>query len=245
MFRLLTYNIQAGGGRRLEALAAVINGCAPDIVLLQEAVVPSHVARLAELTAMQDWRAVPGRSLAFLSRVPVATSAWVQPRVCRHAILDVVPAGSRPRLFGVHLSAVHAAWTERRRVHELRALLREVAMRADGPHVLAGDFNTVAPGDVLTPSTLPWRLRPLIWMSGGVIRWRTVQTVLDAGYIDAYRACHDDGGATLPAPAPHVRLDYVFLPAAERPRLHACDVVRDVPAPTASDHLPVLADLVE
>ena len=27
-------------------------------------------------------------------------------------------------------------------------------------------------------------------MSGGRIRWRAIQTVLDAGYVDTYRACH-------------------------------------------------------
>ena len=36
-FRLLTYNILNGGVGRTESLAKVINGCAPDLVLLQEA----------------------------------------------------------------------------------------------------------------------------------------------------------------------------------------------------------------
>jgi hypothetical protein len=56
--------------------------------------------------------------------------------------VQVVPAGSAVRVFGVHLAAVHAAWTERRRVFELRALLRSVARHQDGFHVLSGDFNT-------------------------------------------------------------------------------------------------------
>jgi hypothetical protein len=62
--------------------------------------------------------------------------------------------------------------------------------------------------------TLALRLRSLVWMSGGGIRWRTVQTVLDAGYVDGFRMMHaGDPGLTLPTPAPHIRIDYVFVPS--------------------------------
>lgn len=243
MFRLLTYNIREGGHGRTEALAAVINACAPDLVLLQEATAPDNVERLAAATGMADWRAVRGQSLGLLSRRPVVFCEWVRPRISRHAFLDVVPEGEAVRLFGVHLSAVHAAWTEQRRVFELRALLRGVARHQDRFHVLAGDFNTIAPGDVFDVATLPARIRPFVWLSGGRIRWRTVQTVLDAGYVDAFRVAHpNDPGATLPTPTPHVRLDYVFVPQAETARLASCAVVRDPRAVGASDHYPVVAD---
>ena len=122
MFRLLTYNIQRGGRHRVDAIAAVISACAPDLVLLQEATDPSNVERLAAATGMGEWRSFRRQSLGFLSRRPVARYAWVRPRLSRHAFIEVVPAGTSIRLFGVHLSAIHAAWTERRRVMELRAL---------------------------------------------------------------------------------------------------------------------------
>jgi hypothetical protein len=133
-----------------------------------------------------------------MSRAPVAHYAWHKPRVSRHAFLEIVPATTTWRVFGVHLSAVHAAWTERRRVFELRALLRAVAAHQQGPHVLIGDFNTVAPGDLLDIRKLPHRLRTLVWLSGGQIRWKTIATVLSAGYIDAFRRLHPtDAGCTL------------------------------------------------
>jgi len=244
MFRLLTYNIEHGGLGRAEPIANVINAYQPDLVLLQEAVDPPTVARIAEATGMAEWRAQAGESLGFLSRHPVVYSQWIRPRISRHAFVEVVPAGEQVRIFGVHLSAVHAAWTEQRRVLELRALLRSVAAHQHGFHVLSGDFNTVAPGDTLEVKTLPMRLRPLVWLSGGRIRWRTVQTVLDAGYVDSFRAKHpDDPGATLPTPVPHVRLDYVFVPQAFADRIASCDVVRHPEAVRASDHFPVVADL--
>jgi exodeoxyribonuclease III len=148
------------------------------------------------------------------------------------------------RLFGVHLSAIHAAWTERRRLMEVRALLRSVARHQRGFHVLAGDFNTLAPDQDLDMRRLPARLRPFVWLSGGRIRWRVIQTVLDAGYIDAYRSQHALApGHTMPARDPHVRLDYVFVPRPFADCIEQCEVVTQPDAASASDHLPVFAAL--
>ena len=244
MFRFLTYNIQHGGVGRADAISKVINACGPDLVLLQEATDPSNVERIAAATGMAEWRAFRRQSLGFLSRQPVAFSEWIRPRISRHAFIEVVPAGERVRLFGVHLSAVHAAWTEHRRVLELRALLRSVARHQDGFHVLCGDFNTVAPGEPLDIQRLPLRLRPFVWLSGGRIRWRTIQTVLDAGYVDAFRLKHPiDPGPTLPTSNPHIRLDYVFVPKQYSERVLSCDVVHHPEAVRASDHFPIVADL--
>ena len=246
MFRLLTYNIRRGGQRRVDAIAKVINSCRPDLVLLQEATDPSAVERLAGACGMAEWQAFHRQSLGFMSRRPVAFSTSIRPRFSRHAFIEVVPAGEDLRLFGVHLSAVHAAWTERRRVMELRALLRSVARHQDGFHVVSGDFNTVAPGELLNVERLPLRLRPFVWLSGGRIRWRTIQTVLDAGYVDAFRFKHpQDPGLTLPTSNPHIRLDYVFVPKAYAERVIACDVVQHPDAIGASDHFPVVADLLD
>jgi exodeoxyribonuclease-3 len=243
-FRLLTYNIRMGGIGRVEPLAHVINACAPDVVLLQEATRPAVIERLAARTGMAEWRAFPRQSLGYMSRKPVVHASWHRPRLSHHAFVEVVPAGDPLRLFGVHLSAVHAAWTERRRVYELRALLRSVRQHQAGLHVLAGDFNTLAPGALLDVHRLPFRLRPFVWMSGGRIKWRTIQTVLDAGYVDAFRACHpDEAGFTMPTGDPHVRLDYAFVPDAFSDRIRRCEVVCHPDAQTASDHYPLVVDV--
>ena len=244
MFRLLTYNILHGGTGRVDAIAQVINSCAPDLVLLQEATNPANVERLAAATDMADWQTFQRQSLGFLSRKKVSFFQWIRPRISRHAFLEVVPAGDELRVFGVHLSAVHAAWTERRRVIELRELLKSVDRHREGFHVLTGDFNTVAPGEEFDTDKLPFRLQPLIWLSGGSVRWRTIQTVLDAGYVDSFKLKHpDDPGLTLPTTDPHIRLDYVFVPHQYSTRVMACEVVRHPSAVRASDHFPVVADL--
>jgi exodeoxyribonuclease-3 len=142
------------------------------------------------------------------------------------------------------LSALYSAWTERHRVIELRALLASIARHQHGFHLLAGDFNTLAPGDLLDFRKLPHRLRALVWLSGGNIRWRTIQLVLDGGYIDAYRLLHgSDVGYTFPTWAPHVRLDYVFTPTAFSNRVRRCEIVTHAAAAAASDHLPLAVEV--
>jgi endonuclease/exonuclease/phosphatase family metal-dependent hydrolase len=212
-------------------------------VLLQEATRPAIVAEIAEACGMIEWRAFERQSLGYMSRLPVTHVSWHKPRLSHHAFVEIVPGGQTFRVFGVHLSAVHSAWTERRRVFELRALLRAVQRHESGFHVLAGDFNTLAPGATLDPARLPLRLRPLLWVTAGRVRWRTIRTVIEAGYIDAYRTMHPESpGFTMPTWDPHVRLDYAFVPAAYADRVAACDVVAHRDAAAASDHLPVVVD---
>lgn len=242
--RLLTYNIRYGGTSREDLLISTIAGSSPDVVLLQEATRASVVERLAKGTGMAQWATFRRQSLGFMSRRPVEHFEWHQPRFSRHAFLEVVPAGTAVRCFGVHLSAVHAAWTERRRLFEVRALLKGIERHQTGFHVLAGDFNTLAPGEILDIRRLPLRLRPFVWLSGGRVRWRTVQQVLDAGYVDAFRLMHPgDAGFTFPAADPHLRLDYVFVPVPFADRVSACTMTNAGDAARASDHFPLLADL--
>ena len=242
--RLLSYNIRRGGRGREAQLLEVIRACAPDIAVLQEATLPAVVETLARDSGLSVWGAAPKFSLGFLSRVPIAHYEWHRPRLSRHAFLQLEPAGCDIRIFGLHLSAVFAAWTERRRTFELRALLRSIARHQHGFHVLTGDFNTLAPGEMLDARKLPRRLRALVWLSGGSIRWRTIGLVHEAGYVDAFRALHPhDPGLTLPPSNPQVRLDYLFTPSTYADRIVSCEVVRSEAVTRASDHCPLLCSI--
>lgn len=244
MLRVLSYNIQRGGVGRERHLAAVINEQSPDIVVLQEATRPDVVERLGAATQMTTVAAGRGRSLGFLSRIPIAEHRWVRPRWSQHAFLEIRPEGMDVRLFGVHLSAVHAAWTEARRVRELRALLSAIKEHGQTHHVLVGDFNTIAPNERLDVGRLPARLRVLVWLSGGRIRWQTIAIMLGAGYVDGFRLLHEgEPGLTFPTWDPHARLDYVFIPRPFAPRLTACEVVDSAAVRAASDHFPVRAEI--
>jgi len=214
-------------------------------VVLQEATRPDVVEDVARAAGMTAWASHPDHSVGFMSRVPIAHHEWHRPWPSRRAFLEIVPEGDRVRIFGVHLSAVHSNWTEQLRVRELRALLKGIARHQHGFHVITGDFNTLAPGEQLDVERLPYRLQAVLWLSGGRIRWETIQIMLDAGYLDAYRMLHPkDPGFTFPTWDPHLRLDYAFVPGASTARLKACEVMAAAPAlKEASDHLPLLAEV--
>jgi hypothetical protein len=129
------------------------------------------------------------------------------------ALSGTAAGGIRRAIFGVHLSAIHSNLAERRRAYELRSLLRGIAHHQDGFHVIAGDFNTLAPGEPLDVKRLPPRLRALVWLTGRSLHWTTIRLMLDGGYRDGYRLHSTDPGFTFPTWDPHVRLDYIFLPA--------------------------------
>jgi exodeoxyribonuclease-3 len=238
---VLSYNIKRGGVGRVEALAAVINAQAPDLVVLQEATRPDIVQRLARATAMPTVVSARGRSVGCISRVPIDSYRYARPRLSQHAFLEIVPRGMDVRVVGVHLSAVHAAWTERRRVLELRSLLATVDKYGDSFRVIVGDFNTLAPNEALDFSRLPYRLRMLVWLSGGRIRWQTIAIMLGASYADAFRAGDEtDSGYTFPTWDPHVRLDYAFVPKTHLDKVISCRVVREgTDVKLASDHFPL------
>ena len=254
--RLLTYNIREGGVGRVEQLAEVIVATNADVVALQEARDPAVVERLAQLAGFAHFGSRRAHSTGFLSRVPVRSHAWRHPPRTRHALLEVALAEGLPRLFVVHLRAWFSRWNERQRTRELRGLLAGIREQLERErhafafHVLAGDFNALAPGELFDSSPMPAWIRGMVWLSGRDIGRTTIETMAAEGYADAWRTTHPDSaqepGYTFPVWHPHVRLDYVFTPVAYASRLTACEV-RCAPGVTmtASDHFPLLVELAE
>ena len=250
----MTYNIREGGVGRAEAIAEVIEAARPDVVALQEARDPAVVERIAYLAGFEFFGSRRSHSTGFLSKVPVSNYGWRHPARTRHALLEVALAEGYPRLFVLHLRAWFSNWTARQRARELRGLLdgiQEQLKREEHAfafHVLAGDFNALAPGEPFDPSPMPRWIRGMIWLSGRNIARSTIQMMQADGYVDAWRTLHGNQdtypGYTFPVWNPHVRLDYVFTPAAYASRFTACEVRR---APervhTASDHFPLLVEI--
>jgi exodeoxyribonuclease-3 len=243
--KLLSYNIRFGGRGRERELAEVIRSVSPDLVVFQEATRPDVIARLAVATNLPFWSARREHSIGYLSRLEISHHEWHYPAGAKHSFLEIVLKGSEERIFGLHLSSMFSKWSERRRVREIRALLKSIERHRQGFHVLVGDFNTLAPGEILDVRRMPAWIRGLVWLSGRDIQRETIQHMSDADYVDGYRRLHpDDKGYTFPVWDPHLRLDYAFVPSTFVERLLAAEVVT---APEvvrkASDHFPLLARL--
>ncbi len=239
---------------RAEEIAEVIGAARPDVVALQEARNPAVVKRIASLAGFRFFGSRQSHSTGFLSNVPVINHGWRHPPRTRHALLEVALADGFPRLFVLHLRAWFSNWTERQRARELRGLLdgiQEQLKREEQAfafHILAGDFNALAPGEKLDSSHMPAWIRGMVWLSGRDIARTTIEMMQSHGYIDAWRALYadheKDPGYTFPVWDPHVRLDYVFTPAEYASRFMACEVRRMPEAVrTASDHYPLLVEI--
>ncbi|MDQ3801472.1 MAG: endonuclease/exonuclease/phosphatase family protein [Acidobacteriota bacterium] len=243
--RLLSYNIRFGGRERQALIARVINEIAPEIVVFQEASDPRVIEYLSDACRMPYHAARAKNSVGFISRLEIAHHEWHHPRGAHHSFLEIQLAETNLRIFGLHLKARFSKWSERQRHHEIRSLLESVKRHQDGFHVIVGDFNTLAPNEVFNFQLMPLWIRALIWISGRDIRRDTIQTMLDAGYLDGFRNLYpDDKGYTFPVWQPHVRLDYIFIPARYSDYLKSCRVVKEPAIVTqASDHFPLLCEL--
>ena len=243
--KLLSYNIRFGGHGREAELAEVIRTVAPDIVVFQEAIDPNVIERLATATTLPIWAARRKHSIGYISRLNVAHHEWHYPAGAKHSFLEIVLEGSETRIFSLHLSAIFSKWSERRRAREIRSLLKGIERYQEGFHVLVGDFNTLAPGEILDVRRMPTWIRALIWLSGRDIQRETIKIMGEAKYVDGYRLLHaEEKGYTFPVWDPHLRLDYVFLPERFASRLQSCEVIDQLPkVQAASDHFPLLSEL--
>jgi endonuclease/exonuclease/phosphatase family metal-dependent hydrolase len=166
MTRVLTYNILVGGARRVDQIAQMIQSAQPDVVGLVEATNPRVVQELAERLGMDyrmsghgdhatDWQ------VACLSRLPI-THVQVHSRQGRLSkpFLEVgvqEEDGRALTLFVMHLAASFsrsARGGDRIRRQEAREILRITKAKRGTPHLLIGDFNSLAPGDTLEASRL-------------------------------------------------------------------------------------------
>jgi exodeoxyribonuclease-3 len=252
--RLLTYNIREGGVGRADKIAGVITAANPDVVALQEARNPLVVKEIAERAGFPYSGSRPAHSTGFLSKVPVTAFDWRYPPRTRHALLEVSFADGFPRLFVLHLRAWFSKWSERQRARELRGLLDGIQQQlvrenhAFAFHLVAGDFNALAPGELFDSSPMPAWIRGMIWLSGRDIARSTIAMIQSDGYADAWRAVHashdEKPGYTFPVWNPHVRLDYVFTPASYASRIVGCEVRRSPEeVKVASDHCPLLVEI--
>lgn len=241
--RVMTWNLHAlrtpwlTTRRCVDAVVGVLRDTAPDVVGVQERPLgPLGRWRLRRVARRAGLRVVVGggasRTTALLLRADLPSDQpaayrlpWELPRTRRGASTARVLPGADP----VRVVVIHLGLDAGERERHLRLLLDRLP-RTD-PLVVLGDLNEL-------PDQPSWR------------------TLLDQGLTDA--AAH--AGPTFPASAPTQRIDAVlvgptFPASAPAQGVDAAPVgyglrvtaarVLDVPAAlVASDHLPVVVDLV-
>jgi exodeoxyribonuclease-3 len=244
-FRVATYNLQDGGKGRVSQLLAVMKATGADIFALTEADDPEVVAELADGLGMEHvWaRGAWDRHLAVLSRFPILDhTIFNQPPITQGALqvrLDV--EGQELTVFSLHLRPYPLAIYEFRRWQAVRGLLKVIAEQQLGPHLLAGDFNTVAPGDRYQKQHIGPGLRRLLWLQGGRFIRLAMPVLFKAGYVDSFRMLNPgDPGFSYRLWGHHIaRFDYLIADPQLAPRLQRCWQEVDE---AASDHDVLVAE---
>jgi endonuclease/exonuclease/phosphatase family metal-dependent hydrolase len=321
--RVLTYNLLHGGRGREDLIAAVLERADADVVALQEASDLELVGHLGDRLGATVHVGSPADhashlNVVILSRLAVERSVnHPHPGMLRtHLEVELrLPSRTMPRLrvHAVHLAARfgEARNGEARRMREIGHVLDDIDDAPPAPHCIVGDFNAVAPGDIVAATDFFARMRELReagllvrgddgmmgplprpdehdpdhdarWWAVDIhprldvgiptlpaafhpatqflprvamldrllnsrIRRDTMSHLVDLGYVDGYRALHDDEGYTCATWLPAARIDYVMVDPTLSDRLVACDVVGGPQRPdpdvlSASDHLPVVAE---
>lgn len=162
-----------------------------------------------------------GVAVAFRSPMKKATTIdltllrdGLKPTMPRNALaVETEVFGHKVVLASVHLD--HNADPEVR-LAQGEKLVAEIRRGSEDAYctVLAGDFNDTEDSPV-------------------------VRYVRSAGFVDAYRACHREGGDTFPAGDPRTRIDYIFVRG--RGTVVLSDLLPNDPA--LSDHAGVFAEI--
>ncbi len=171
--RLITYNILLGGARREEHITALLQRADADVIALQEVSNPNFVSALARALGMDsvvgEASDGSGMNVAVLSRLPIRR--WHNHRhpgrmLRSHLECDIAIGRRHLPTLGIHAVHLAARFGERRkgeerRRRELDALLGDLGATPASPHLIAGDFNALAPGDHLEATAFFARMAEL------------------------------------------------------------------------------------
>lgn len=272
-FRVMVYNILYGGVGREKLIRDVIGAIHPDVGVFTEVTSADSFDLIADAVGPNRAAAAirrNGQRAVIVSRWPILHSSlhgppWAPQKWVQATFQPF--GGPAISVCGVHFVPQPLWPFELCRCIEARSLLKQLRPRAGTPHIIAGDFNALIPGDGFRRDHAELWVRVECAIQGGWPRW-ALKGLLDAGYTDCYRACHErEDGFTVPAWDPAFRVDYVFasaslgrsLRAAETlgasasmesarvpPRRSLAELLGWTPVRSlgdaASDHLPVWAD---
>ena len=246
--RVLTYNLEFGGRKQLEAITTVLQQANADVVGLTEADDEGVVTTLAErLQVHHLWARGSGdRHIALLSRYPIGDWHIYNRSPLTQAVLQAkidAPGGSFT-VFTIHFLPYLLLPFELHRWRAVGALLRLIRQEEPGPHLILGDLNAIGSGDRVLQHLNPARMRRVMAWQLFIVFRLAIPRLCRAGYTDCFRRLHPrEDGFTWHTGLRTTRYDYILADKVFAAALQSCRVVDDVEGVhLASDHYPVLAE---
>ena len=252
--KVLTYNLEFGGRKQLEAIHEVLAHINADVIGLTEADDQEVVQILAERLKLNHiWGAGSGeRHIALLSRYPIQQwQIYNKPPLTQAALAVRLRLPDGPlTIYNVHFLPFLLLPFEIRRWQAVGKLLEVIEKQStlpaaiSTPHLIIGDINAIGPGDRVLQHKNPARMRRLMLLQLRLIFRLAIPRLLQAGYTDCFRHLHPkEDGFTWWTINPTTRYDYIFADKQMSLKLKTCRVVNEIPAVRrASDHFPLLAE---
>lgn len=260
--RLMTWNIKTGGvdrgrGDRLDAIVRVVGRQAPDVLALQELRDfdrdgHRRLRRLADAVGMTPYLACStfGQPVGVLVRPPgvIGSGTAIRWRLHHAAAVVAVPTDRGPfTVVSTHLNP----FSPYRRMREARWLAARYAS-ARRAVVIAGDLNALDPwtDHAERLARLPSLYRRRHLGPDGSADTRAVAAFDAAGFADLWRVAGTGDGLTAPTTGgggrefSGMRLDYVLGSPAVAAVASGSRVVSGDESEYASDHYPVVVDLL-
>ncbi|RME81379.1 MAG: hypothetical protein D6775_13700 [Caldilineae bacterium] len=191
----------------------------------------------------------PGNSFgnALLSRYPILASAAHHltpvPGHTPRGLLEArvqLPDGRPPlTVYVTHLDPRD----EETRLIQTQAVLSWTGRDRHRPHILMGDLNTYHPDDYATAESLAEFQALVDELEWTFYEAHVIPRLLKAGYQDAWMLAGRGEAATYEAPNALFRIDFILVSDMLAPDVRACYRWDADPAPLASDHYPVVAEL--
>ena len=261
--RVLAWNIWHGGRRKgrdegVQRVVEVIEQCDPDIVLMQETYGSGprisgrlgfdYFLRSSNLSVMSRFPIVDVHRLASGFRFGGVT-VELRPgvRVQAYSLwIDYLPSVG-DQLAGGATAGELAAADAKTRGRDIQSILAELlphlAQTPDLPVIVGGDFNS--------GSHLDWTASAagLANHQGRVVDWPVSRSMMEAGFIDTFRAAHPDPvespGLTWSPEFPDShqdRIDYVYV-RGNGWQVEDARILSDHPRGWPSDHAAMLTTL--
>lgn len=161
-----------------------------------------------------------------------------------------------------HFVVLHLnPFSYKKRNEEIRIVLDQLSNVPEKESVLImGDFNSLAPTDSLFYGKNDEKLvlmkekelenDKIRNLNNENLDYSVIQLIIDAGYIDTWKQMHPENytksaptSSMRSDPANDVRIDYIWINEAMRPRLKNSTIIKDDLSERLSDHYPMLLEL--
>lgn len=244
---ILSYNVLEGlqhSKVQIDVLVDWVGGLAPDIVFYQELnnFSEEEFRELARryghphAVKLPDYGYRPGIS----SKYELCDVERVAEGFC----LGYIYA----RIADTHLFCLHLEpFEEELRLEEIKKILTHVGTLPEEERVMiVGDFNSLAISDQEAYSTPGFEMAFRERNPGSGMDFRVIDTMLAAGYTDAFTLFHSDFHPSFPSRKRFmpgdagVRIDYAFLSPALKDECMSAEIVHDPITRFLSDHYPLV-----